>query len=213
MLSLGPGVLKAVDDPAVVPFNRIELFNGQDFTGWKFVSRSNTAPAETWSVAGGMIRCTGQPVGYIRTEKSYRNYKLTVEWRFVKVGPNADNSGVLVHLQSPDKVWPRCVQCQGKHDHQGDLFLMSGAESREHQGMDANRPVPLRGSSNEKPVGEWNTCEMECAGDTVKAYINGKFLNEVTACTLSEGTIGIQSEGGEIEIRKIYLEPLKGKGQ
>ena len=34
-------------------------------------------------------------------------------------------------------------------------------------------------------------------------------MNEITECTISSGFIGIQSEGGEIEIRKVSLDPLK----
>ncbi len=34
-------------------------------------------------------------------------------------------------------------------------------------------------------------------------------MNESTECTISSGFIGIQSEGGEIEIRKMFLNPLK----
>jgi len=191
------------------PTGRVELFNGRDLSGWMIVSRSNAPASVTWSVTNGVIHCQGQPYGYARTTNAWRDYRLMVEWRFVKIKPGADNTGILVHLQPPDKVWPRCIQYQGKHDHQGDLFLMSGAESQEHRGMDANKPVPMRGPSKEKPVGEWNTGEVVCAGDTVKAYTNGEFVNEVTGCTVSSGTIGIQSEGGEIEIRKMYLEPLK----
>jgi hypothetical protein len=193
---------------AVKPLSRVDLFNGKDLTGWKAVSRTNRAPAETWSVATGAIRCTGKPTGYLRTEKSFRDYKLTVEWRFVKVAPKADNTGVLVHMQLPDNVWPPCVQCQGKHENQGDLLLMAGAESKEHRGLDANAALPKRSPPNEKLVGEWNTCELVCDGNTVKAYINGKFMNETTECTVSSGAIGFQSEGAEFEIRKVYLEPL-----
>jgi hypothetical protein len=87
---------------------------------------------------------------------------------------------------------------------------MSGAESKEHLGKDANTALPKYGESNEKPVGEWNTCELICAGNSVKAYINGKLMNETTECTISSGAIGIQSEGAEIEIRKMYIEPLNG---
>jgi hypothetical protein len=111
----------------------------------------------------------------------------------------------------PDKVWPMCVQNQGKSGRQGDLFVMAGAECKEHLalGKDANTPVPMRGSSAEKPVGEWDTNVTVCAGNNVKAYINGRFMNEITECTISSGFVGIQSEGGDIEIRKIFLEPLK----
>jgi hypothetical protein len=188
--------------------NHIELFNGRDFSGWTFCVKDNTDPRQTWSVTNGVIRCTGRPSGYLRTLQNYRDYVLTVEWRFVKIAPKADNTGVLVHIQPPDKVWPMCIQNQGKSGRQGDLFLMEGAEAKEHKGMNKNSPVPMRGLPNENPVGEWNTNVTVCAGNDVKAIINGKFMNEITECTISSGFIGIQSEGGDIEIDRMFLEPL-----
>jgi len=193
----------------VAPTNRIDLFNGRDLTGWKAVAKTNADPSQTWRVADGVIKCAGQPNGYLRTEQSCRDYRLTVEWRFVKVAPKANNTGVLMHMQLPDRVWPRCVQCQGQHEKQGDLFLMNGADCKEHQGQGSNVPLPKRGPSNEKAVGEWNTCELVCAGNTVKACINGKLMNEATECDVSSGKIGFQSEGGEFEIRKVFLDPIK----
>jgi hypothetical protein len=189
--------------------NHSELFNGKDFTGWTFCMNNGADPMQTWCVTNGVIHCTGTPTGYLRTKQSYSNYVVTVEWRFRRVAPKADNTGVLVHMQLPDAVWPMCVQNQGKSGRQGDLFVMMGAECKEHKGMDANTPVPMRGPANEKPVGEWDTNVTACAGDDVKAFINGKFMNEITGCTIASGCVGIQSEGGDIEIRKIYLEPLK----
>ena len=194
---------------AITPTNHIELFNGKDFTGWTFCMRTNGDSSQTWTVTNGVIHCSGKPNGYLRTIQDYRDYQLTVEWRFVKIAPKADNTGILVHMQLPDKVWPMCIQNQGKSGRQGDLFVMAGAECKEHKGMDANTPVPMHGPSVEKPVGEWNTNVTVCAGNGVKACINGKFMNEITECTISSGFIGIQSEGGDIEIRKITLEPLK----
>ena len=194
---------------AITPTNHIGLFNGKDFTGWTFCMRTNGDSSQTWIVTNGVIHCSGKPNGYLRTIQDYRDYQLTVEWRFVRIAPKADNSGVLVHMQLPDKVWPMCIQNQGKSGRQGDLFVMAGAECKEHKGMDANTPVPMHGPSVEKTVGEWNTNVTVCAGNGVKACINGKFMNEITECTISSGFIGIQSEGGDIEIRKVFLEPLK----
>jgi hypothetical protein len=209
LLCLACGLSSLAAQSVITPTNHIELFNGRDFTGWTFCMRSNANPAMTWSVTNGVIHCTGKPNGYLRTTQSYSNYVLTVEWRFVKVAPKADNTGILVHMQLPDKVWPMCIQNQGKHNNQGDLIYMAGAESREHKGMDANTPVPKQGPSNEKLVGEWDTILTVCSGNDVKAYVNGKFMNEGTGCTISSGFIGFQSEGGEFEIRKVFLEPLK----
>ena len=207
-LSSGIGATEETGRP-IVPAGHVELFNGKDFTGWTFCLRSNANPALTWTVTNGVIHCTGKPNGYLRTQQAYRDYQLTVEWRFVTVAPKADNTGIFVHMQLPDNVWPMCIQNQGKSGRQGDLFLMEGAESKEHKGMDKNTPVPMHDKSNEKPVGEWDTNVTVCAGNSVKACINGKFMNETTECTISSGFVGIQSEGGEIEIRKVFLEPLK----
>ena len=193
----------------VTPTNQIELFNGRDFTGWTFCMRGNADPMKTWSTTNGVIHCTGKPSGYLRTKQAYSNYIVTVVWRFLKVTPKADNTGVLVHIQMRDKVWPKCIQNQGKSGRQGDLFVMAGAECKEHKGMNANTPVPMHGLSNENPVGDWSTNVTICAGNVVKAIINGKLMNEITDCTISSGFIGIQSEGGDIEIRKIYLDPLR----
>ncbi len=208
------GAVFAQDDSAEHPAQRsrepqIALFDGKDFSGWTFCMKDNADPLKTWSVTNGVIQCTGKPIGYLRTTQSYSNYFLTVEWRFVKVAPKADNTGILVHIQPPDKVWPQCVQVQGKHDRQGDLFLMEGAEAKEHKGMDKNTPVPMRGPSQEKPVGEWNKAEVICKNSGVTCFINGTLVNEISECTLTGGYIGFQSEGGEIEIRSVFFTPLK----
>jgi hypothetical protein len=207
-------IVRAQDDdftnqPARAHEMSVALFNQKDFSGWTFFTKDNADPRQTWSVTNGVIHCTGKPAGYLRTTQVYSNYFLTVIWRFVKVASNADNTGILVHIQKPDKIWPQCIQVQGRHDHQGDLFLMAGAESKEHKGKDANTPVPLRGDSVEEPVGEWNKSETICINNKVESFINGKFVNEITECTINSGYIGIQSEGGEIEIRSIDYCPLK----
>jgi hypothetical protein len=187
----------------------VALFNQKDFTGWTFCMKDNADPLKTWSVTNGIIHCTGKPTGYLRTTGVYSNYFLTVVWRFVKIAPQADNTGILVHIQPGDKVWPQCVQVQGKHGRQGDLFLMEGAEAKEHKGKDKNTPVPLQGDPVEVPVGEWNKAETICVNGKIESFMNSKFVNEITECTVNSGFIGIQSEGGEIEIRSIDYCPLK----
>jgi hypothetical protein len=201
------GTAAAAQD-VITPSGHIELFNGTNFDGFTFCMTADADPMKTWSVTNGLIHCNGSAIGYLRTKQSYSNYVVTVEWRFVKVAPKKDNTGVLVHMQLPDKVWPMCIQNQGKSRRQGDLFLMAGAESKEHKGKDANTPLPMRFPSNENPIGEWDTNVTDCLGNDVQAIINGKLMNETTECTVSSGFVGIQSEGADFEIRKMYLEPL-----
>ena len=200
----------AVAQDVITPTSHIELFNGTNFDGLTFCMRNDADPMKTWSITNNLIHCNGSAIGYFRTKQSYSNYVVTVEWRFRKVTPRANNTGVLVHMQLPDTVWPMCIQNQGKSGRQGDLFVMAGAECKEHLalGKDANTPVAFRGEPNENVIGEWDTNVTVCAGNDVQAIINGKLLNEITECTVVSGFVGIQSEGADFEIRKMYLEPL-----
>jgi len=195
--------------PAIKPASHMELFNGKDFSGWTFFMKDNADPAQTWSIEHGVIKCTGKPLGYMRTQQDFRDYRISVEWRFVRIAPHADNTGVFVHIQLPDKIWPRCVECQGQYGRQGDLRLQAGVGAKDHPSQETKGVgVPMVGPSNEKPVGEWNTCEAVCTGSTIRNIINGKQMNEITGCSISSGKIGLQSEGGNIEIRRVFLDPL-----
>jgi hypothetical protein len=189
---------------AVAPTGHIELFNGKDFTGWTFFMKTNADPKNTWSIDNGLIKCTGKPTGYMRTVENYRDYKVTVEWRFIKPG----NTGVTVHMQEPDKVWPATIECQGQHNDQGDFWFQGGATAKDHATKETRRSVKTE-PSNEKPVGQWNTFVVECSGTTVKIFVNDKLMNTATECSLSSGHIGLQSEGADLEIRKVSLDPLK----
>ncbi len=195
----------------IVSAQPIQLFNGTNLDGFTFCMKNDADPMQTWSVTNGMIHCNGSAIGYLRTKQAFSNEVVTVEWRFVKVEPKKDNTGVLVNMQLPDKLWPQCVQNQGKSGRQGDLFVMGGAECKEHLalGKDMNTPVAFTEASAENPIGEWNTNVTICAGNNVQAIINGKSLNKISECTVSNGFVGIQSEGADFEIRKMYLEPVK----
>ena len=43
-----------------------------------------------------------------------------------------------------------------------------------------------------------------------QCYVNGQWLNQTTECTISNGFVGFQSEGGDMEIRRVTLVPLAG---
>ncbi len=187
----------------------IELFNGTNFDGWTFIMKNNADPMETWSVTNGVIHCSGTPTGYARTVKTYHDYELTVIWRFVKVAPHEDNSGILIHIQPPDVIFPKNVQCQGKYQHQGDLILERGASADGHPSTEKDVTIPQNGPPNENPVGEWNTDRIVCRGGEIDLYVNGKLMNKITGGSLTSGFIGIQSEGGEIELKKLSLVPLE----
>jgi hypothetical protein len=197
---------EATGAPPVVPKQKIVLFNGKDFTGWKmFVREPDYDVTKVWSVKDGTIHCVGQPNGYIRTTTDYANYKLRLEWRWAET---PRNSGVLVHMSEPDTVWPRSIEAQLMNRNAGDFFVIGGTEFKEHIGVEGRR-VPKKHESNEKPPGEWNVFEAVCTGDTIRISINGLLQNEATECNVTSGKICLQSEGAPIQFRNVTLEPVK----
>ena len=204
LVSLGIASNARPEEPTqpIVPTTEIELFNGKDLAGWVSHLIDNTDSSAVWSVKDGILACTGKPNGYLRTEKSYSNYQVTVEWRFTRAG----NTGVLVHINPPDKVWPMCIECQGMHDHQGDFWIWSGAKVNEP--LERKNGVIMKVPSAEKPVGEWNTYQVVCRAATVTIFVNGERMNGVTGANVTSGQIGLQSEGAGIEVRRVTLEPL-----
>lgn len=189
-------------EDAIKPAAATELFNGKDLGGWVQHLAKTTNVVETWSVKDGLIVCAGKPNGYLRTEKNYTEYRVVVEWRFTKPG----NTGVCVHMGEPDKVWPKSIECQGMHNKQGDFWFWGGASVKELP--EKKNGVPRTKPDAEKPLGEWNTFEVVCSGDTVAIVVNGTEVNKVTGSNITDGHIGLQSEGAGVEIRKVTLKPL-----
>jgi len=93
------------------------------------------------------------------------------------------------------------------HDHQGEFWLWGGATAGEPINLKKNGIKPLQ-PAKENRVGEWNLYQVVCAGQSIEIIVNGKSVNKITGCNPASGSIGIQSEGAEIEIRKIHLAPL-----
>jgi len=182
---------------------RTELFNGKDLTGWELVLAPDSAvPAtEVYTVKDGNIRIAGQPFGYMRTERKYGDYTFHAEWRWVGEGTN---SGIFHRVQDCDKLWPNAIECQLCSGKAGDFVMLGGSKIQEMECVE-QFPVKNRVGDYENPAGEWNTAKVVCKGNKITVYINGQLQNECT-CDSTEGYIALQSEGGPLEFRNVYIE-------
>jgi Domain of Unknown Function (DUF1080) len=197
-----------------------ELFNGKDLTGWELVASPAADLAVVCHVtADGVMAVVGKPVGYLATAGTYQNYRLLLEYRWTAKSDRPANGGVLVHIASGPvdrDTWPLCFQIQTKEGRAGDLLPMAGAKFAEAPSTapDAKTPQLDRiGLNSEKPVGEWNSVEIVCRGDTIACSINGVRQNRVTKCEPHAGRIGIQLEGFPFELRNVRLAPLDQQPQ
>lgn len=186
--------------------DKIQLFNGKDLKNWAFHLKDPSVDAsKVFTVQNNVIHITGNPFGYMRTKESYSDYSLHVEWRYPA---ELSNSGVFIHAQMPDTIWPKSIECQLKAGSAGDFVCMGGSAMNEQTDKTV-RVVKKLAESSEKPAGEWNTMDVTCISNSIDVVVNEVLQNKATGVTLNEGHICLQSEGKDIEFRNVYITRLK----
>jgi hypothetical protein len=179
----------------------------------------------TWSKKeGGILICSGQPIGVIRTEKQYENFMLHIEWKHMEAG---GNSGVFVWSNAtPDEKsrLPNGVEVQmleldwvnlNKQDGitppiayvHGELFGVGGVQTV------PDNPRGERSKSVEnlcKGRGEWNTYDVICVDGVIKLSVNGKFVNGISQSSQRKGYLCLESEGAQIHFRNMKIVELPG---
>jgi hypothetical protein len=136
LLLAGPPGLP--EPPAAPPDEGVVLFNGKDFSGlttWlKDTHRED--PRKVFSVLDGMIHISGEGLGYVATEKEYRDYRVEVEYKWgtrTDGGKYVRNSGILLHATGPDGsapggAWMSSIECQLAQGCVGDLIVIRGKD-------------------------------------------------------------------------------------
>jgi len=199
------------------------LFNGQDLTGWHVdvpAADSNLRLRSPFLVRNGVLVSLGEPRGHLLTDSTYRDYRLEIEYRFAAAPGNA---GVLVHASTPRALYgmfPRSIEVQLEHGNAGDFWCI--LEDIHVPDMERRRGPPAQWGTtegkarrilnltddSEKPVGEWNTMVIEAVGRSIRVWVNGDLVNDGSDATADRGRIALQSEGSEVEFRKLSLNSI-----
>lgn len=188
------------------------LFDGKSLAGWQIdVPDLDAKPegAKPFIVRDGMLVSLGTPMGHLITEASFENYRVVLEYRFSK---EAGNCGLIVHVSKPrllNNFLPQGIEVQMKSLNAGDFHLFG--ETLRQQGApleNTGRRLVNYTDDSEKPIGQWNTMAVECRDDTIKVWVNDVLVNHGYASSVKKGRIAIQSEGSEVEIRKLTLAKI-----
>jgi len=189
------------------------LFNGKDLKGWTiFVNDPKISPEKFFYVNNGTIETPGVPMGYLRTKKEFSNYHLHVEWCYPE---KPTNSGIFIHTNGLDAMWPKHYQCQLKTLCAGDFIVNAVGEKATagdsiYVGTEKVKPIAVKlHPTNEKGPGEWNSYDIVCKGSTVEVTVNGLLQNIIKDCSMTKGSIGLQAEGSRIQFRNIWIEKVK----
>ena len=98
------------------------LFNGTDLEGWYMdVPMQDSIPdaAPSFVVEDGLLISKGEPRGHLITNKTFKDYRLEVEYRFTG---EPGNCGVLVHASTPRalyQMFPKSIEVQMEHKNAG----------------------------------------------------------------------------------------------
>jgi Domain of Unknown Function (DUF1080) len=213
----GPAVIPAVTPMKGTPRTAVQLFNGKDLTGWGWhPSVATLKVGDIWTVKDGVLHCAAtRTTGFIDTDKEYKNFILTVEYRHLT---NA-NGGVFICISGEEKVWPDSIQIQGKFGNVGDLLNQNSGMKKMttdpartktvNKDIIASRITPPAGQKAEKALGEWNLLVITMEYGNLSVTNNGVLLNTAAEILPASGKIGIQAEGAEMEFRKVELVPIE----
>lgn len=213
------------------------LFNGKDLKGWrggstfdhrKLLAMTPEQRAEQikkWTAPdqkGSMMEVnpkTGKAHWYIEgddlvndgfgayatTEKDYGDFELHLEYKTV---PKAD-SGIYLRGVPQVQIWDYTEEAKfklGANKGSGGLWNNS-------PGAPGKDPLVLA----DKPFGEWNKFRIIMKGDKVTVYLNDKLVVDNAKMenyydrklsVPEKGPIQLQTHGGEIRWRNVFIKEL-----
>lgn len=201
--------------------------------GWKVLSEGDFANVnckeDTWAWKEGVLYCTGQPVGVLRTKKQYTNFELTLEWCHRKY---AGNSGVFVWTPEsslktlkPGKL-PSGIEVQvldngykERYEKQqkkkatwftthGDVFAVGSSKLKPFKPTSPNgrRSFPKKELS--KSHNNWNHYFIRCNEGEIRLWVNGEEVSGGSGAQPATGYIALESEGSPIEFKNIRIREL-----
>jgi hypothetical protein len=218
-------------EDATPPAGFTALFNGKDLTGWRGGStfdhrkllampedqrkaqiekwtKTLTAPGKNdkphWYAENNELVNDGGG-DYATTEKDYGDFELLLDYKTV---PLAD-SGIYLRGVPQVQIWDK----DNPKDKKNGCDRGSGALWNNSEGNPGKWPLVLA----DKPFGEWNHFRILMTGSRVSVWLNDKLTVDHAILEnyydrktpiLPKGPIELQTHGGEIRWRNIFLREI-----
>jgi Domain of Unknown Function (DUF1080) len=212
----------------------VRAFINDEALGWRSLVERDFAivntPENTWAWRNGVLHCTGQPIGVLRTKQEFTNFEMVVEWMHEKSG---GNSGVFVWAkpESLEKLTlegkprlPDGIEVQILDHGFTDMMKAKGAKTDwfgtngdvfpvrvkmtpfPPLSPDGSRSFPRKHLS--KGFGEWNHYYIRAINGEVRLWVNGEEVSGGTAIEPAKGSLCLESEGSPIQFRKLRVREL-----
>ena len=191
----------------VVELGYKSLFNGRDFTGWVAMGG---AIDDCWYTIDGILACTGKKGAWLRSVGEYDDFNLRLEY----LASKSCNSGVFIRVPE-----------DGKHHRDDETQPPAGIEIQvlddtapEHMDLkDFQYSASIYDFAGAvphvcRPLGEWNSLEINCRDRQITTWHNGVFVANVTAekkpsllLRQTRGFLGLQNHGTAVQFRNLRL--------
>jgi len=199
------------------------LFDGKTKSGWR--NYKSDKISDRWKVANGELyldKTVTAGNGDIVTDKEYKNYELTIDWKISACG----NSGIIFNVVE-DAAYENTYNT-GPEMQVLDNTCHPDAKIIKHRAGDL---YDLISSSKEtvKPAGEWNQARIVSKNAKMEFWLNGTKAVEFTMHTPEwdqmvakskfntmpafgkalQGHIALQDHGDAVWFRNIKIRELK----
>ena len=194
-------LLSLVDQAKPAADGFVPLVKGDDVAQFEIVGLDK----EAITIKDGEVRLAAKAEGYFATKQSYKNYVLQFEWLYEKHHgkPSDGNSGLMVHMQGPGKIWTKSIEVQIWYKEFGSFYTHSGAK------FSPTKDDPMGRNNALKPVAEWNLQEVACKDGAITLKVNGFEYAAGVSAVPDEGRIGWMAEGSPVRFRNMKIKAMK----
>lgn len=166
----------------------ISLFNGKNLDGWIIYG------TEKWHVEDGLLICESgedKEYGYLGTEKFYKDFILTLEFKQNSNG----NSGVFI------RSTVNGIKVKGWQVEVAPMDLHTGGVYESYGRGWLIKPHPEKEKALKE--GEWNRLKIKVQGEQLTSWLNGTEMVNFNDDEIGKGEGGIVLQihsGGDVKV-------------
>ena len=141
-----------------------------------------------WEVVNGLLTACGEPAGYLTSDKSYKNFILSIEF----MCDEDTNCGVFVHSPNEADGYEVQIWKQQPAGYNTGSIVGAGKTARQF---------------NFKP-NQWNQFQITVDGDHIVVALNGETTLDIHDTKFPEGNFRLQYQKFPIAFRNVKLRSL-----
>ena len=162
------------------------LFEGSNLNQWTSIGNAN------WRLYDGNVQAEIGS-GFLVSKQSYKDFQIKAEFW----ADEEANSGIFIRVTDPKNITADNSYEVNIFDKRPDPSYGTGAI------VNVSKIDPMPKAAN-----KWNTYEITAKGDQLTVTLNGVVTADAKDSKFASGPIALQSAGGVIKFRRVWIKPL-----